>query len=120
MNYFFEGALKSIGETQTFGEKFKKREFVVVTEDKYPESVKFEFVNDDVDALDKYMVGEMVTVAFVIRGNEYQGKHYVNLKAIAIGELVEGRVEAEFEKNKAKFGTVDYTAQEELVDDLPF
>jgi len=100
MYYFFEGAISSISDIQTFGSNFKKREFVVTTEGKYPESIKFEFQQDSVEELDKYMVGELVTVAFILKGNFYNNKHFVNLKAIAIGPIEDGRIEAEYQKNK--------------------
>ena len=41
-----DASIKSIGETQTFGEKFQKREFVVETDEQYPETLKLEFIND--------------------------------------------------------------------------
>jgi hypothetical protein len=101
MHYFLEGSIKEISETQTFGEKFKKREFVVKVEDgSYPEFVKFELVNDDVENLDRFIVGEVVTIAFIIKGNEYNGKYYVNLRAIAIGEVIDDMAEKEFQKSK--------------------
>jgi hypothetical protein len=100
MHYFRNGSIVSIGETQSFGDKFKKREFILETEEKYPEKIKMEFINDDVDVLDRFIEGEVVTVAFLVKGSEYQGKHFVNIRAIAICEVVDGRVEKEFEKSK--------------------
>ena len=102
MHYFMDASIKSIGETQTFGEKFQKREFVVETDEQYPETLKLEFINDQCDVLDRFVVGEVVTVAFIPRGNEYQGKHYVQLRAIAISEVANGYVDKEFKKSKVK------------------
>lgn len=121
MNYFFEGAIKSISDTQDFGGKFKKREFVVVSEGTYPQAIKFEFIQDNVDVLDKYVEGEAVTVAFILKGNEYQGKHYVSLQAIAIGPIEDGRVEEAFDKaNKKANVAVTSDDDEDEPDDLPF
>lgn len=99
MHYFLDGTIKQIGEVQEFG-NFKKIEFVVKTEEQFPEIVKLEFINENVDALDTFSLNEVVTVAFVIKGNEYQGKFYNNLRAIAICEYVDGRVEKELAKAK--------------------
>jgi hypothetical protein len=78
--YEAKGNLKWIGETQTFPSGFTKREFVVTTQhDKYPQDLKFEVVKDKCPLLDGYDVGTAVTVSFDIRGNEYNGKYYVNL-----------------------------------------
>jgi hypothetical protein len=99
MHYFVDGSIVSIGETQSFG-KFSKREFIIQTEDKFPEKLKMEFINENVEVLDRYCEGEMVTVAFITKGSEYQGKYFVNLRAIAICEIVEGRTQKEFDKSK--------------------
>jgi len=113
MHYFMNASIKSIGETQSFGEKFQKREFVVETDEQYPETLKLEFINDQCDALDTYSVGEVVTVAFVPKGNEYQGKYYVQLRAIAISGVTDKFVEKENKKAK----TLNKATQK-LVDEL--
>ncbi len=78
--YEAKGNIKWIGETQSFPSGFSKREFVVTTQhDKYPQDLKFEVVKDKCSLLDTYDVGSAVTVSFDIRGNEYNGKYYVNL-----------------------------------------
>jgi hypothetical protein len=78
--YELSGKLKWIGETQTFASGFIKREFVVTTtHDKYPQDIKFEIVKDKCPQLDPLELHQDVTVSFDIRGNEYNGKYYVNL-----------------------------------------
>lgn len=113
MHYFINGSIKNIGEIQTFGDKFQKREFVIDTDEQYPETLKLEFINDQVDALDTFSVGEIVTVAFIPKGNEYQGKHYVQLRAIAISGVADTFVEKENKKAK----TLNKATQK-LVDEL--
>lgn len=78
--YEAEGTIKLISDTQTFPSGFSKREFVVTTQhDKYPQDLKFEVVKDKCSLLDDYSEGQDVQVNFDIRGNEYNGKYYVNL-----------------------------------------
>ncbi|MFK7849694.1 MAG: DUF3127 domain-containing protein [Akkermansiaceae bacterium] len=78
--YETKGKIKLINDTQTFPSGFSKREFVVTTEDsKYPQDLKFEVVKDKTSVLDNYKVGQDVVVNFDIRGNEYNGRYYVNL-----------------------------------------
>lgn len=78
--YEASGKIKLINDTQTFPSGFSKREFVVTTSDsKYPQDIKFEVIKDKCDILDDYEEGQDVSVNFDIRGNEYQGKYYVNL-----------------------------------------
>jgi len=100
----FEGSIKLIEETQTFKGDFKKREFVVSTNDTYPQHVKFEIVGDNVDHLDSFSVGDNIKVAYLVRGNEYNGKYYVNLRAIAIGLLDE---DGKAKMVKAPVGQID-------------
>lgn len=77
------GTIKLIGEKQVFDSGFQKVEFVITTNDeKYPQDVKFEIVQDKVDDFIKYnKVGTSVDVDFNVRGNEYNGKYYVSLSA---------------------------------------
>ena len=81
-SFDLEGKVKLINEVQTFASGFTKREFVVETEDgKYPQSIKFECVKEKTSLTDGLSVGDPVKVFFDIRGNEYNGKYYVNLNA---------------------------------------
>ncbi len=75
------GTILLIGETQTFNSGFQKREFVVDTGGKYPQQIKLEVVKDNCQTLDTYRNGDAVAVDFNLRGNEYNGKYYVNLQA---------------------------------------
>ncbi|MDP4790383.1 MAG: DUF3127 domain-containing protein [Verrucomicrobiales bacterium] len=81
-NFELEGTVKVINEVQSFASGFTKREFVVEVEDgKFPQSIKFECVKEKTAMIDEYQIGEPVKVFFDIRGNEYNGKYYVNLNA---------------------------------------
>ena len=78
--YSTSGKLKWIGDVQSFPSGFTKREFVVTTTaDKYPQDLKFEIVKDKCSLLNPFEVGQEVEVSFDIRGNEYNGKYFVNL-----------------------------------------
>lgn len=78
--YEATGKIKLISDTQTFPSGFSKREFVVTTaHDKFPQDLKFEVVKDKTSILDNYKEGQDVVVNFDIRGNEYNGKYFVNL-----------------------------------------
>lgn len=75
------GKLKETFEEQSFSSGFRKREFVITTQEQYPQDLKFELVNDRCADLNNYKKGDELNVQFDIRGNEYQGKYYVNLRA---------------------------------------
>ncbi len=82
-----EGSIKVIFDTQTFSSGFQKREFVVTTKEQYPQDVKFELIKEKTDLIDPYKEGDTLKVHFNIRGNEYNGKYYVNLQAWRIEQL---------------------------------
>ena len=50
---------------------FVKRELVVTTDEQYPQHILINFVQDKVDLLDKYDVGDSVVVGVNIRGREW-------------------------------------------------
>jgi hypothetical protein len=85
MNQFeLGGTITKILDVQTFSKGFSKREFVVTTEDKYPQLIKFECVKERQSLLDSVREGDKVNVQFRLRGSEYNGKVFVNLQAIGI------------------------------------
>ena len=78
-----EGNIIAIDDIITFDSGFTKREFVIKTTDdgEYPQDIKFELVKDKTALVDKYNVGDKVTVHFNIRGREWNEKYFVNLVA---------------------------------------
>lgn len=64
------GKIKSIGQVQTYG-NFQKREVVLVTEDKYPQTLMVEFTQKNVDKTQNNKVGDRVTVGINLRGKEW-------------------------------------------------
>jgi single-strand DNA-binding protein len=82
------GTVKVINDEQVFASGFNKREFVVTDgADKYPQDIKFEAVKDNVEKVNALNVGDQVKVTFDLKGNEYNGKYYVNLVAWKIDTL---------------------------------
>lgn len=87
--YELEGKVKVIEDLRTFPSGFTKREFVVTTEERFPQDIKLECIKEKCDMLDGIQVADPVKVSFNLRGNEYNDKYYVNLQAWRI-EKVEG------------------------------
>ena len=82
------GTLKIIHETLEYGTKgFRKREFILTTPGKYPQDIKLELYQDDCSLLDSYKSGDDIEASYNIKGNEYNGKYYVNLQAWKIKAL---------------------------------
>lgn len=75
------GKVKVLMDAQTFDSGFTKREFVITTQEQYPQDVKLECTQQRVSLLDSLKEGDNVDVSFNIRGNEYNGRYFVNLQA---------------------------------------
>lgn len=65
------GKIEFIGTTQAVSEKFSKRELVVTTNETYPQSISIEFNQDKCTILDRYNLGDDVTVGFNLRGRKW-------------------------------------------------
>ncbi|MCC5806230.1 MAG: DUF3127 domain-containing protein [Opitutales bacterium] len=81
MAYQLTGTVKAVFDTRTFASGFSKREFVVTSEDKFPQDVAFECLKEKAALLDSVAEGQRVTVHFDINGREYNGRYFVNLAA---------------------------------------
>ncbi|WP_228457704.1 DUF3127 domain-containing protein [Chryseobacterium indologenes] len=80
------GTIKEIKPTQTFASGFQKREFILVTEEQYPQTLPIEIIADKIDILDPFKVSDTVRVGINIRGKEWtspQGdtKHFITIVA---------------------------------------
>lgn len=66
------GKLKRVSEIQQITDTFKKREFVIETDEQYPQTIGFEIIQDKVNLIDGYNVGDIIEVFFNLRGREWQ------------------------------------------------
>ena len=114
------GKIYKVVETVQVSDSFKKREFVVETDDKYPQLVKLEFVQDAVTKLDGLSKGQAVEVAFNIRGREWTSpknevKYFVTLQAWRISTQQQSETPAPMAAT-----TEPPTEQTNFASDLPF
>ncbi len=66
-----QGRIKAIGQVQEISSSFRKREFVVTTEEQYPQDILIEFTQDKVNLLDSFQIGTFVKVDINLRGREW-------------------------------------------------
>jgi hypothetical protein len=81
MELALNGKIERIFETQTYPSGFKKREFILKTDDQYPQLIKIECLKDNCEKLSNFTPGENVKVSINLRGNEKDGKYYVSITA---------------------------------------
>ena len=65
------GKIYKVFETNVVSDNFKKREFVIETDEKYPQKVIIELINDKVDFVNNLNVGDLVECSINVRGREW-------------------------------------------------
>jgi hypothetical protein len=85
MEYKAKGKLILKSEPKQITDKFRVMDFVIQTPDeKYPQSIQFQVMNDRIQEMDKFTIGEEVEVSFDVRGREHNGKYYNTLNAYKV------------------------------------
>lgn len=118
------GRIKLIGEVQTFGNNgFRKRELVVTTDEQYPQMLMIEFIQDKVDLLNNYSVGQDVKVSINLRGREWinpqgEAKYFNSIQGWRIENLSQSTPNQELPPVDQFEPAPDLTDDEP--DDLPF
>jgi hypothetical protein len=76
MSFQAKGKVHFKYDTQQVTDKFKKREFVLeIIEGAYPEYIKFQLTQDKCGLLDKYKLGDEISVTFNLRGKPFNSKN---------------------------------------------
>lgn len=119
-SYELTGKVKTIMDQQTFGSGFTKREFVVTTEDKFPQDIKFECVKDKCALLDNVKEGQEVAVSFDLRGNEYNGRYFVNVTAWRVEAAKTSDAQAGPADDERPINQFQEPQEEEYDDNMPF
>lgn len=87
MTYKATGRLHKIFETEQKSASFSVRDFVVeVTEDKFPQMVKFQLTQEKCALVDDFSEGDEICVDFDLRGREWNEKYFTNLNAWRIAQ----------------------------------
>lgn len=116
MSYEISGKVKLLPETQTFGSGFKKREIILTAGDeKYPQDISIEFLQDKIELLDSITIGQTVTINFNIRGREYNGKYFNNLTGWKISTVESSQDSMTLDENREDPDNFD-----DLEEEIPF
>jgi hypothetical protein len=121
MAYELTGTIKKIFDRQDFPSGFYKQEFVVTTQDRYPQEIKLNCLKEKADLLNAFSEGAAVKVTFDIQGREWNERYFVDLNAWKI-EAGEGASSAESAPppavNAEEPGSYSSTVEDD--DDIPF
>lgn len=119
MAYELTGKIKKIFDQQDFPSGFYKREFVVTTDEKFPQDLKLDCLKEKVEMLQDLKEGDPVQVHFDIRGREWNDRFFVDLTAwkIEAAGAVAPKGPAVHEQVAPAEDPGDYTVDDE---DIPF
>ena len=83
------GTISVIKDTQVITEKFSKREFVVETDEAYPQEVQLELHKDQCSMIDGYSTGDSITASFNVKGRKWtspqgEDKYFITLQVWSI------------------------------------
>jgi hypothetical protein len=82
-----EGKIKAVFEEKVLNGGFTKREFVVTTEERYPQHIMFELLKEKTSIIQGFNAGDSVRVSFDIRGREWNDKYFNSLVAWKVDRL---------------------------------
>lgn len=126
------GTVKVINPTQVISEKFSKREFVIETQDQYPQLVMFQATQDKCSLLDNVQLSSQVEVSFNLRGREWTSpagevKYFNTLEAWRIEKVGQSNAMPAGGPSAMSLGsdpipaaTTSAVSSNEEEDDLPF
>lgn len=121
-----KGTLKVINQVVNISEKFRKREFVVTTEDKYPQDILFQLTQDNCDLIDEFGIGEEVVVGFNLRGREWLNpktnvmQYFNTLEAWRITGVLKNVPVAKVKASGVVGNFVEDAINDMVDDDMPF
>ena len=73
-------ALPEVGGTSAKGNAWRKRDYVLETQETYPKKVAFNFFGDRIDQF-PLAVGQLVKISFDIESREFNGRWYTDVRA---------------------------------------
>ncbi|HRG69739.1 MAG TPA: DUF3127 domain-containing protein [Saprospiraceae bacterium] len=120
MSFQINGKLVKKMDAESKTASFTTREFVIVTQEQYPQYVKFQLVQDRCSVIDRFNENDEVTVHFDLRGREWQGKYFTNLNAWKVDAAQASATMAGQDLVADKDAPDPFANASENFDDLPF
>ena len=119
-------ALPEVTGTSKAGNPWKKKEYVLETQESFPRKVHFDFFGEKADQYN-LNVGEVITLSFDIDSREYNGKWFTSIRGWK-AEKTDGQVAKPVAQETAEPvpnavpapSFPDFSATEGESDDLPF
>ena len=86
------GEIVALTQIEAPSQNLTKQTIAIKTDDKYPQVIGVEAINDKVDLLKGLSSGQQVTAHCNLRGREYKGRYYISLSLWKIEAKETGNV----------------------------
>lgn len=116
MSLELTGTLVKFYETKSFPSGFSIQEFVVRTDERYPQEVLVQAAKEKIDVLKNFKENDVVKVKFNLRGREYNGRHFVSLDMWTMEIAAAGNTSA---SNPSTMGNSAAPAPAPMMNDNP-
>lgn len=85
MSFEISVTVVKVGDVERFGSfDTEKRVLRGSTGGQHPQVLDFDFLKDRMGALTQFKEGDIVTVAFWVRGREHNGRAFISLRGIDV------------------------------------
>jgi hypothetical protein len=116
MSLELTGTLVKFYETKSFPSGFSIQEFVVRTDERYPQEILVQAAKEKIDVLKNFKENDVVKVKFNLRGREYNGRHFVSLDMWTMDIAAAGNTSA---SNPSTMGNSAAPAPAPMMNDNP-
>ena len=116
MSLELTGTLVKFYETKSFPSGFSIQEFVVRTDERYPQEILVQAAKEKIDVLKNFKENDVVKVKFNLRGREYNGRHFVSLDMWTMEIAAAGNTSA---SNPSTMGNSAAPAPAPMMNDNP-
>ena len=66
------GKVHFVGAMRQVSDKFKSKDVVILTDEKYPQYISIQFTQDKTELINQVKIGEQVEVSINLRGREWK------------------------------------------------
>lgn len=82
------GTVLSVGQKETFSEKFSKVTLELKTDGQYPQELAIDFANKSIDKVEGVTHGDRVSIKYEVRGRRAtSGKIYISLSGFMLTKI---------------------------------
>ncbi|MCC6816407.1 MAG: DUF3127 domain-containing protein [Saprospiraceae bacterium] len=120
MAFNISGKLHKKFEIESKTANFQTREFVIQSQEQYPQMIKFQLTQDRCSIVDNFNEGDVINVFFDLKGREWNDKYFTNLQAWKIEKEGDSSSPAGESLVNQDESSGQFSKSSDSFDDLPF